>query len=112
MPRLPVFVETVEYLKVLHERKNDDYASMDSPLFNFEFAAYITASAINHGVPPRYIPYLNHIATKLARLINLLGDGRKPNNESVLDTFNDLAAYSILWKCDYSRSIPPTDRDE
>jgi hypothetical protein len=106
MPRLPVFIETLDKLRILHEAKNADYASDSNPLSNFEFTAYILSQAIKHGVTPRYLPYISHIATKLARTINLLGNERKPNNESILDTFNDMACYSILMKCEYLK-----DRD-
>ena len=101
MPRLPVFIQTLDSIKELHIKKNEDYASDSSPLFNFEFTAYVLEMARQHGVPSRYVPFLSHIATKLARLINLLGDGRKPNNESILDTFDDGACYFILMKCSY-----------
>jgi hypothetical protein len=101
MPRLPVFIQTLDSIRELHIKKNEDYASDSSPLFNFEFTAYVLEMARQHGVPSRYVPFLSHIATKLARLINLLGDGRKPNNESILDTFDDGACYFILMKCSY-----------
>lgn len=37
------------------------------------------------------------IGTKLARLGSLLSSDRKPNNESVDDTFEDLINYCALW---------------
>ena len=95
MVRLPFFIQTLDNLKTLHEAKNADYASDSNPLFNFEFTARILEDAAYHGVPPEYLPYLSHIATKLARLINLLGNSGRPNNESLVDTFDDLACYSI-----------------
>lgn len=42
-------------------------------------------------------PYVVLIGTKLARLASLLSDGRRPNNESVEDTFVDLVNYCALW---------------
>jgi len=102
MPRLPVFIETLDKLRVLHEAKNEDYATDSNPLSNFEFTAYILENAIENGLPSRYLPYLGHIATKLARLINLLGHDRSPNNEPIVDTFDDLACYSILMKCEFT----------
>ena len=100
MPRLPVFIQTLDSIRELHIKKNEDYASDSSPLFNFEFTAYVLEMARQHGVPSRYLPFLSHIATKLARSINLLGNGGKPNN-SILDTFDDGACYFILMKCSY-----------
>ena len=41
--------------------------------------------------------YVNHIATKLARLSALLSDYRKPKNESIEDSFIDLINYCALW---------------
>lgn len=101
MARLPVFIETLDKLRALHEAKNADYATADSPLFNFEFTAYILAAATKHGVSPKYLPYLSHIATKLARIINLLGDTRVSHNEPITDSMDDLACYAILLKCEY-----------
>lgn len=105
MPRLPEFTKTLDTLRELHERKNVDYATADSPLSNFEFTAFILENAIEHGIPSRYLPYLGHIATKLARIINLLGDDRTPANEPILDTFDDLACYSILMKCEFCEDV-------
>jgi hypothetical protein len=41
--------------------------------------------------------YVNHIATKLARLSSLLNTERVPNNESIEDSFRDLINYCGLW---------------
>jgi len=105
MPRLPVFIETLDKLKKLHEAKNEDYATADAPLFNFEFTSFILEAARKHRVPSRYLPYLAHIATKLARIINLLGNDKPQAFEPVTDSLDDMACYVILMKCERDKEL-------
>lgn len=101
------FVELVEYnpwmAKVLermldmHIKKARDYASKDNPFTNFEDVAHTT------GVPVDQV-FRQFIAVKLARLKNLLKDGRNPQNESIEDSKLDLAVYSLLY-LSYSEKI-------
>ena len=39
---------------------------------------------------------LVRVSDKVARLKNLIGNGKQPNNESVDDSWEDLAAYSVI----------------
>ncbi|MEY2869447.1 MAG: hypothetical protein RIR01_1938 [Bacteroidota bacterium] len=68
--------------------KGDDYANEDR-LSNFKVAGAIS------GISPE-INCLSLIATKVARLGNLLNSKEKPNNESIRDSVLDLANYAIL----------------
>lgn len=43
------------------------------------------------------VSYIVLIGTKLARLSSLLNNDKKPNNESIEDTFIDLINYCALW---------------
>lgn len=70
-------------------RKGNDYATDADRLDNFKNVARIT------GTTPQ-LACLNLIATKVARLGNLLQPGKTANNESVEDSMTDLSVYSVL----------------
>lgn len=98
MSRIPEFIQTLEQMKEIHIKKNKDYASEENPFSNFDFS-----DLMMRMFPDRHKTFVWPIATKLARLSSLLQSGNIPNNESIEDSFVDIANYIILWKCDYSR---------
>lgn len=98
MPRIPEFKKTLDQMNKIHERKNNDYASNSNPFSNFDVSEYI----LNLFKNPRDQAFVWPIATKLARLSNILNNPRIPDNESVEDSLIDIANYAILWKCDLS----------
>jgi len=83
-----------------NRRKRHDYASDDDPLSNFRFVAFVLDFAVQKGVRGRALVYLTHLATKMARLIELLGTGKVPKNESIDDSLRDLGVYSQIWRTD------------
>jgi hypothetical protein len=99
MPRIPGFIESLDRIKKLHETKNEDYATSSDPFFNFNFTEYV----MSHFKDERDKTFVWPIATKLARLANLLGSSSKPNHESVDDSLLDVATYILLWKADIDR---------
>lgn len=107
-PRLPEFIKTLEHIKELHERKNQDYATGSNPFSNFDFADYVNQFALGCGCEPTHLPFINHISTKLSRLFVLLNGSRIVHNESIEDSFDDLATYVILWKTRYQKQNEPT----
>lgn len=76
----------------LHERKNHDYASDGNPYSNFEYAAMVSKDFTD----PVDRVFATLIGVKLARLQELT-KGKVPNNESVNDTYLDLANYAAIW---------------
>jgi len=60
---------------------------------------------------PIDIAFATLIGTKLARLGSLLSENKTPNNETVEDTFIDLANYSALWG-GYRTSVKNSVEDE
>lgn len=112
MPKLPEFSRHLEKMEDIHKRKNEDYAEGD-PLENFNRAADLISWFDN----PSDATYVNHIATKLARLATLLNKkyinpDLEPNNESIDDSFLDLNTYANLWWCDYERRGQATTERE
>lgn len=99
MPRIPEFIATLDKMRELHEKKNTDYATNDNPFSNFDVSEY-GLSLFNSQ---RDKTFAWPIFTKLARLATLLNSNAIPNNESIEDSFDDIAVYIILWKCDLLR---------
>jgi hypothetical protein len=73
----------------LNRAKRHDYAGDSDPWQNF----YDSAQQVN-GTAGQSVETL--IATKQARLRQLLFTGRSPKNESVRDTILDRAVYSVI----------------
>jgi hypothetical protein len=92
-PRIPDFIESLDKMRALHLRKNADYAQDSNPYSNFDFTEYV----LSHFKSDLDKSFVWPIATKLARLANLL-DSKEPNNESIEDSFLDIAVYVLLWK--------------
>jgi len=91
--RVPEFIEMLESMKKIHIKKNADYASESNPFSNFERSGTV-ASWFTIPIDRAFAVL---IGTKLARLAELLEPGRIANNESVEDSFLDMATYCILW---------------
>src|SRR5690606_34763120 len=94
---IPEVIKLLDEIKEIHSKKNADYASQDNQFENFTRAAYLI-SWFNNDADKTFV---NHIATKLARLATLLNSKNAPNNESIEDSFLDLATYCILWASYY-----------
>lgn len=69
--------------------KSSDYATEEDKLSNFKLAGGIIR------ISPE-VNCLSAIANKVARLGVLLGKVGNPNNESILDSIEDLMNYSML----------------
>ena len=72
--------------------KGKDYASKDDILSNFKNSGAIVGVSKERQI-------LSLIATKVARLGNLLDNKDNPNNESIEDTVKDLSGYVDLIYC-------------
>ena len=99
MSRIPEFLEALEKMKEVHIKKNEDYASDSNPFSNFDCSEYGLSLFKN----PRDGAFAWPIFTKLARLSTLLNSNKEPNNESVEDSFIDIANYVLLWRADFIR---------
>lgn len=88
----------------IHHAKSHDYASDNNPHSNFIFSSCLAVQF--NGQMDKV--YATIIGIKLARLIELL-NGKEPKNESVEDTFIDLANYVLLWGA-YVKDNSRTDK--
>ena len=80
--------------------KGKDYASKDDILSNFKNSGAIVGVSKERQI-------LSLIATKVARLGNLLDNKDKPNNESIEDTVKDLSGYVDLMYCALKENQKP-----
>jgi len=79
----------------IHKRKSHDYADEDEVLGNFKRVAKILeALKVNVGRPTGVA--VVYIVLKLDRLCNLVFTGKKPKNEAVEDTIDDMKNYVDL----------------
>lgn len=111
MPIIVDLIESLNKIAEIHKKKNDDYASSDNPFSNFDVSEYLLAQFKD----PRDQAFVWPIATKLARLSTLLNkihvadingmDKPEINNESIEDSFIDIATYVLLWKADIKRRL-------
>lgn len=92
------FLELLDEMKEVHIKKSHDYAQDENPFSNFTYAAEVLKPFKN----PIDQVFAGIIGIKLARLAELLSSGKTPSNESIADTFVDLANYSALWGAYYS----------
>lgn len=98
-PRIPDFLDSLDRMRELHIKKNEDYAIEENPFANFDFTEIVLGMFKNE----RDKTFVWPIACKLARLANLLSNDKPPNNESIEDTFIDIPIYTLLWKADVKR---------
>lgn len=86
----PIYQEFAEALDLV-EAKAHDYAEDDNVFSNFEFAAQVA------GVRPEQV-FAVLLGVKVARLGQLIGQGKEPNFESIDDTLLDTMNYAGLLK--------------
>lgn len=90
----PKFEALLQKMREMHNKKSQDYANTSNRYANFETAA--TAAGVDVSAVFRTL-----IGVKLARLVELQGNGKIPQNESVQDSLLDLAVYSALYASYY-----------
>ena len=79
------------------ETKNQDYAVQQDGFSNFNFTGMVLDCAVEMGVVGTHLAFIALIATKMARMMSLLGEGKKAKNETITDTCVDMANYAALW---------------
>jgi hypothetical protein len=106
MPVVQDLLDTLKQMEELHRKKNDDYANSSNPFSNFDDTAR-GLSLFQHSADQAFAwPIYN----KLSRLANLLNSDRLPNNESIEDSFVDIAVYVLLWKAHIKGRSVKTDK--
>jgi hypothetical protein len=83
------FYEMLRRMRETHDRKQHDYAAEGNPFSNFEDAARVANVSVDEV-------FAVLIGTKLARINELVRSNKQPKNESLLDSYLDLAVYAAL----------------
>lgn len=89
----PKYHAVLERIAALHDRKSHDYAQATNPYSNFEYAAVVS----ERFTDPTDRVFATMLAIKLARIAELRAAGKSPQNESLRDSFDDLANYAAIW---------------
>lgn len=90
----PKFDAVLQKMKAIHDKKSADYANDANRYSNFESAATSAGTTVD-------VVFRTLIGVKLARLAELQGKGKTPNNESIQDSLLDLAVYASLYASYY-----------
>ncbi len=104
--RNPRFKRLLDHMLDLHDRKNSDYARSDNPYSNFDYSATVIAP-FTQDIDRAFVTL---ISTKLARIAELR-KGKVPQNESLQDSFIDLAVYTAIWASMYCKFGPQDGTD-
>lgn len=96
----PKFDAILAKMKATHDKKSQDYANDSNRYSNFESAATSAGTTVD-------VVFRTLIGVKLARLAELQGKGKTPNNESIQDSLEDLAVYAALY-ASYYVEVPVT----
>lgn len=100
----PRYIHTIfDKAQTLVERKAADYTDTVDYHSNFKYS-----NAVAGPFPTMYKSYAVLIGTKLARLSQLLQEGREVNNESIEDSFVDLVNYCALMAERYHEEVNKT----
>lgn len=83
------FINLLDEMKEIHERKSHDYAKESDSYSNFRESATIAGV----DVPTSFFVL---IGTKISRLRNLIASGKNAKNESLIDSAKDLTVYCAL----------------
>lgn len=102
----PKFSAALRRMQQTHDAKSHDYATTDNPYANFDFAETVVA----RFAQPHDQVFATMVGIKLARLGELLGQGKTPKHESIDDSFLDLANYVVLWWTSQQRRGGLADR--
>ena len=89
--------ETNSLIEQLLVDKNNDYSTDEDVFSNFEKQAII-AAVLRVDNKRAIGQIISAIILKLVRLCNLIFGGKRPNFESVDDSWKDLIGYSLLGK--------------
>lgn len=85
------FQSTLKEMYEIMQRKNADYTTTEDPFSNFRIVEKLGISGVEQWI-------LVRMTDKISRISNLLTREAKVKDESIADTLQDLANYSIILK--------------
>jgi hypothetical protein len=97
--QIQIYKDIDEHIMKIASSKAHDYATQDI-LYNFKSVSRAAKElGLNVSDPTNYALFM--VLLKIARLSNLLNTGKRPNNESIEDSFLDGINYLKLAYCNY-----------
>lgn len=99
------YLDSLKRYADIHIKKNADYAQDTNPYSNFEYAAQV-AEIFKDPVDK---VFATMIGIKLARIGALTSQNRVPNNESLIDSFDDMTIYAGMWGAYRSETKAPNE---
>lgn len=100
----PKFLESMEQIIKLHNKKSNDYASCEDPFKNLKECEVAGIIEAWKGVVIR-------LCDKFERLKNA-ASGKRLQNETVHDTFQDIAVYSMIGDILYHETQKTQKKEE
>ena len=85
------FQSTLKEMYEIMQRKNADYTTTEDPFSNFRIVEKLGISGVEQWI-------LVRMTDKISRISNLITREAKVKDESITDTLQDLANYSIILK--------------
>lgn len=94
----PHFADLLHKMAKIYVRKAADYSKDNNQYSNFEYAAQVSGIFTNDIDRV----FATMLGIKMARIAELR-KGKTPKNESLADSFLDLAVYAVLWGSYFSK---------
>lgn len=104
-----VLLDLLERCRHTLDRKGQDYADDRDLFFNFHLTGSIMDTAAAQGMGGVDLGLLALVLTKIGRIVQLTSSSEGPQNEALMDSFVDLANYSLLWGA-IRETEPPCSR--
>ncbi len=92
MSEIPGFKDILDEMYELHKKKNNDYSGQANPFKNFELCEQLGICSVQEGI-------LVRMSDKMSRISTLKNSKGKVKDESIRDTYVDLANYSVISIC-------------
>lgn len=93
----PTFYKILNELKLLHDKKNKQYASDTIPLGNFYRGSKLISKLINPNINNKPLSFaLSLMAKQVDAVYDIVGDNKTGTEEELEDKLKDIAVYSIL----------------
>lgn len=100
----PDFYKKLKVLAELHSKKNKEYASINDPLENFKKHGKLGEKLYSKTVNPTLACCIDMMLKQVIAVVDIVGDGRRCEVETLQSRLNDVAVYSILAQIIYEDS--------
>lgn len=92
----PLFYSIVDELKLLHSIKNQQYATKDNPLGNFQRTGKLISKFLKPGIDPALASCLSLMSKQIDGIFEIVGECKTNTPDSLEDKLRDVAVYSVI----------------